>query len=698
MSSPVRPTPLRPYTHPVIAPRCYAPPDRIVATSVVVDLGEAMKGRAFGLTVLGTLFLMAVFAIAGVVDADAVTYCVTNPACPAGGVGEPDLQTALSTAGTSTAVADTILLGPGTFVGTTSARFLYGDGGFATNDVTIQGAGPDQTTLTETDPALHVLDLSGSTGGADQDVRDLTVSLPPGFGASAVAGVLDATQMENVGVTAQGTVGDMATGVSAGGNGPFTGLDIRLPLTANPTGLYLDRPGTAITVTDSSITASRAMELTVQSRSTLERLRVHARTQGIASGFPDDGTHENVIEDSQITMDGSGFAIVAFPQSPQTDNATLALRHVTINGQGAAGSTGVQASSVSSNDSNVRVRNSIITGVEHPLMTTGAGSTLTASGSVLPPTGDTGTVTRVPGTNAEVADPLLVDAGNGDLYPRSDSPAIDLGDPGFTFNSLDLAGHSRVIDGNGDGNVLPDAGAFEYQRRAPSATATDTPPAVAGPPTTFTGVGTDPDPGDTLTYGWLFSDSMTSGEQSPSHVFGAGPFSATLTVTDPTGLTASSTLTGVVASAPIPPDTTPPVVSSVAFSPKTFRASVDTDTATSARRKPAGSTLRFKLSEPATVTITIAEKRSGRTKKSGGKSRCVAQTKKNRKAKRCTFYTTRATLTRKDLLAGSRSIQFTGRFKGKALKPASYRATVTAQDSAKNNGKAVTATFKVKKN
>jgi hypothetical protein len=93
----------------------------------------------------------------------------------------------------------------------------------------------------------------------------------------------------------------------------------------------------------------------------------------------------------------------------------------------------------------------------------------------------------------------------------------------------------------------------------------------------------------------------------------------------------------------------------------------------------------------------IAQKRGGRQTKSGGETTCRPETKKNRKAKRCTFYTTKATLKRADVLAGSRSFAVTGRFKGKALKPASYRAKIGAKDAAGNKNPDATATFTIKR-
>jgi hypothetical protein len=236
----------------------------------------------------------------------------------------------------------------------------------------------------------------------------------------------------------------------------------------------------------------------------------------------------------------------------------------------------------------------------------------------------------------------------------------------------------------------------EYQRRPPTVSSTSfVAPVIGGTPTALSAVASDPDPGDTLAYSWVFPDGATADGPAVTHTFGSGPFSATAIVRDPTGLTATGVVTGVAAAPPPIPDKTPPVVSSAAFSPKTFRASVDTSTATTAKATPVGSTLKLRLSEQANLTIVIAQKLSGRESKSKskGKTTCKAETKSTRHAKKCTYYSTKATLRRNTVLAGSRSFAITGRFAGHALKAGSYRATIGSKDVAGNKGKDVTATF-----
>ncbi len=63
-------------------------------------------------------------------------------------------------------------------------------------------------------------------------------------------------------------------------------------------------------------------------------------------------------------------------------------------------------------------------------------------------------------------DPKFVDQANGDLRLSDGSPAIDAGTDalpaGYSLPTTDIDGNDRVIDGNGDGTVTVDMGAYEF--------------------------------------------------------------------------------------------------------------------------------------------------------------------------------------------------------------------------------------------
>ena len=159
-----------------------------------------------------------------------------------------------------------------------------------------------------------------------------------------------------------------------------------------------------------------------------------------------------------------------------------------------------------------------------------------------------------------------------------------------------------------------------------------------------------------------------------------GPRTGTLHVAhDVAGPPIDVPLTGTVI------DTTPPVVSGLSLAHRTFAV---------AKRKPApkGTTIRFNLSEPASVRFTITQKRPGRRM---GK-RCVAPTRKLRHAKRCARTLTLGSFTRSEP-AGAASVRFSGRLGGRKLGPGSYTLTLSPTDLAGNRGVPKSIKFKIVK-
>ena len=107
-----------------------------------------------------------------------------------------------------------------------------------------------------------------------------------------------------------------------------------------------------------------------------------------------------------------------------------------------------------------------------------------------------------------------------------------------------------------------------------------------------------------------------------------------------------------------------PVVSLVSMSNRTF-APVRRRAA-AARTVKRGTRFRYTLSEAATVSVTVERKLPGRRVN----GRCVAPKPSNRTKKRCIRYKRAGVLTAKQE-AGRRRLPFTGRFRGKPLRPGS---------------------------
>jgi virginiamycin B lyase len=126
-------------------------------------------------------------------------------------------------------------------------------------------------------------------------------------------------------------------------------------------------------------------------------------------------------------------------------------------------------------------------------------------------------------------------------------------------------------------------------------------------------------------------------------------------------------------------DTVKPALRGLSLSTKRFRLGSK------------GTSIRYRLSETATVRLSFESVRSGR--KVGG--RCVKPSKRNRARKRCRRYVALTrTLSYRNQAAGEHRIRFTGRLgKGKTLAPGAYRLTLRARDAAGNLSARVGASF-----
>jgi hypothetical protein len=93
---------------------------------------------------------------------------------------------------------------------------------------------------------------------------------------------------------------------------------------------------------------------------------------------------------------------------------------------------------------------------------------------------------------------------------------------------------------------------------------------------------------------------------------------------------------------------------------------------------PFGTTFTFTLDRTSTVAFAFTRHTAGRKVK----SKCVKQTRKNHRHKKCVLTTPAGTLTTTGK-AGSNTLKFTGRIAGgRKLKPGSYTVVIVATDSA----------------
>jgi putative CocE/NonD family hydrolase len=138
-------------------------------------------------------------------------------------------------------------------------------------------------------------------------------------------------------------------------------------------------------------------------------------------------------------------------------------------------------------------------------------------------------------------------------------------------------------------------------------------------------------------------------------------------------------------------DRTAPSVSAFRLSPPTFAVgSAPTAVAARRRRAARGTRARFRLSEAATVRLTIARRLAGRRV---GR-RCLAPSARRRRARPCTRLKRAGTLRRRANY-GANGFAFSGRIGRRALTPGRYQVALTATDAAGNTSRPATRPFAI---
>ena len=521
----------------------------------------------------------AIAAAAGVqaANASAEYLCVPNisiPGCPAAAANEPTIADAV----TNGHPGDTILIGAGTYVGS------VGDGGTSYHFV---GAGPTKTIIQGTgSPAMSI--------SAASTVSNLGIEVYPAGGNTGLTLAGSAT---GVAITAQAGV-TYAIGLDLGG-GTFSHGSVSLPLTvAEPSG-YGGVVGQG-TVTDSGISAAVGISGdSFGNMPNLARDRVVAN-QGIlvgATGVPD-------FDDSLIRTVPGAAAQLGIGTSPSTLFGSFVVRHVTVVGTGAAASTGISAVAdgvVGPASTSVLVESSIVRGYATSVSAAAFGTfpvstTVTLRHSFYDPSASQASshASIVKDAHSGNFNPLFVNPASGDFHLQAGSPAIDGGEAslGSGESTTDLDGNPRLIAGHRGDAALSDVGAYEFRPHAPTVKANAAAPKIApGKKDTFHATGSDPSPGDALTFRWTFGEGGTATGPVVSHAFAkAGQHRVTVTAADLDGFTATASLMVTIPA---------PTVSHLSIKPG--RISVGH-----------GAKISYTASQAATTTFKVKSARTGR--------------------------------------------------------------------------------------
>ncbi len=616
------------------------------------SLGLTMHGYAVPRAVALVAVILAFFAITGV--AHATTYQASNSA---------QLVTALSSAGSNPG-PDTIELAAGTYTG----PFTYNNTS-ANDGLTIDGAGVGQTIIKETGNGQYALGLIGT--GETYDISNLTLDITS---TNSQGLEIDGPgEVQDVNVTYVGSAANLSDSLGILIDSPVDGLTLsHVAVDATATDAsgsvsaegIVDEYSGAVTIEDSSVTGAD-IGIAAESEPTLTlnvtRTKLTDNDWGI--GVVDD-TAATVSDSLIVPSSGSGAIAVMVNDfgSGSGWTGSVALDHDTIV-DGGASQTGVELDADTTNDDfTASLTNTLVYGFQTPvaLYAAVAGDTASASGISYSSVPNSGWATAGSGTineplfqvnPAPTTNPEFANAAAGDYRLLASSPLIDQGTTG-SGPETDVDGLPRFVDGRGSGIAASDVGAYEYQAPTASASASTT-SADTGTGIAFTGTGTDVNPGETPTFTWNFGDGTTATGAQVSHAFAApGTYSVTLTVTEPAGAKATSSVSVMVTAPPAiatPPKATPPKLSKVIVS---------------------ASLARLTLSEAATLKLTLARKVGKKWKALSGSLRLKARKGKN-----------------------------TFKLKGKPfehLRKGRYRVAIVATDKAGHQAKVVYATFNVR--
>jgi hypothetical protein len=636
--------------------------------------------------IVTVIALSVAAALAAPALASASTYCVGSPSGGTCDVSNPGTAAGLQQAlwgAEGSPPPDVVRIGPGTYTG----NFVYG----SASEVDVRGSGRDTIIKgVGTQPALYL-----SASGSSSTVSSLEVQM------SDVASPACA-----VGLRIGSAVGqDLRVENHAQSCGAAVELrpdgDLRTSTVLAATAQGVEEQGGAgqHEVSDTFIAGASGLRTDAGSTWTMERIEVSAKHMGVSSG----GT--TTLRNSLVRVSGD-------PASPSATQAlykfgpgVLSADHVTIYAAPAV-TWGAIVVITQPGTGTINMKNSIVFGSPYSTFARtalggGTANIVVGHSNFAPPAAEwvdagagPGVFQQTPnGTNTnedpKFVDPsFTLDSPTVNFRLRHDSPLIDKGEPGG-LQGQDLAGELRLVDGDGVDGATRDLGAFEYQRRTPTAViaAPGGGPFAVGAPVAFSAAGSgDPDAGDSLEYAWSFGDGTGAAGAGASHAYDSGgERTVTLTVTDPTGQTATATRALLVEGpAPIPgsdpgtgsgpgpgagpADDLAPALASVALSAPAFRVDAR---AAAAGRVPRGTRVRFRLSEPASVRFTIRRRSGGRPigsfVRSGG--------------------------------AGPNSVRFSGRLRVRgrtlSLAPGRYRLTLVATDAAGNRSAARRVSFRV---
>lgn len=120
-----------------------------------------------------------------------------------------------------------------------------------------------------------------------------------------------------------------------------------------------------------------------------------------------------------------------------------------------------------------------------------------------------------------------------------------------------------------------------------------------------------------------------------------------------------------------------PVLRRLAITPRAFAAARAGGSVSTVRRRGSGARVSYSVDTFASLRFAVQRVLAGRRKASGKKARCVAATRANRRAARCTRHVPVKGSIVRSSRAGANSFYFSGRLGGRRLARGSYRLMAT---------------------
>jgi hypothetical protein len=427
------------------------------------------------LAVLITPVLAGLFAIAAVPAADAAVFCAPAPC--SGGTPAVTIQDALDAAEANA--------GPDE-VAVTTGTHNVGEGLLNLDEETeLRGAGVGQTIITGdgfplSDPGTGRTLVTGKYSS----LHDMTLRLPSAVtsGPSSWAGadiydaVVEDLAIDAVGATFGPGLNDGAGSAMLIRSGTIRNLDIRIPLNADASGLQVGAIGGTFDLADVTIRAPHAFTSVPQAAP--DPVTVRAKRFRIRSNR---GVQ---VVDGFLELSDSVINVSAAPSSPGPEDfpvgiavfdgrppspAGLVMDRVTLIGNGDANATAMTVAGQGGVPAtNLRARHVVASRFgrtlgfanfsSNPSATINFSNIPTRRGSIFRFGEDPATLGGNQTTGNRGGAPMLLP----NLGLPFGSPAVDIGGADLLPGAAtDLAGNPRPADGDGNGTVRNDAGAFE---------------------------------------------------------------------------------------------------------------------------------------------------------------------------------------------------------------------------------------------